>query len=126
MAFKNTAIFALAALASPSFASPALPTDTAALASMMTDTAALASMYSDPAFKASMSDALNSLNDYLSKHPGALSSLSEMAGDLPTDDAAKESTKGGDASEDSTKSGASNLKPAAVAAAGLSLLAALF
>ncbi|KAJ2122867.1 hypothetical protein GGH12_002564 [Coemansia sp. RSA 1822] len=115
MAFKNTAMLALAALATTSYAAPAnaddFPTDTAAIMSMMTD----------PAFKASMSDALNSLSDYLSKNPGVLSSLTAIDALSPLETAAS----GGD-DNDSDTSGAASIKSAAIAAAGLSLFAALF
>ncbi|KAJ2131475.1 hypothetical protein GGF48_001519 [Coemansia sp. RSA 921] len=115
MAFKNTVMLALAALASTSYAAPAnaddFPTDPDAIMSMLTGTA----------FQASMSDALSSLNDYLSKNPDLLSSFTGIDA-LNTIEIA---ANGGD-DNDSDTSGAASIKSAAIAAAGLSLFAALF
>ncbi|KAJ2138310.1 hypothetical protein IW136_003184 [Coemansia sp. RSA 678] len=114
MAFKNTVILALAALASTSYAAPAnaddFPTDPDAIMSMLTDTA----------FQASMSDALSSLNDYLSKNPDLLPSFTGIDALSSIETAAN-----GD-DNDSDTSGAASIKSAAIAAAGLSLFAALF
>ncbi|KAJ1849502.1 hypothetical protein IWW55_006724 [Coemansia sp. RSA 2706] len=118
--FKNTVV-ALAALASTSFAAPAdLPTD---LADMSLDTASLMSMANDPGFQSSMSAAMNSLSAYLSDHPGVMESLSSYASNFATE-LANDSVGGDDKNTDT--SGAASIKSAAMAAVGLSLMAALF
>ncbi|KAJ2503327.1 hypothetical protein GGH96_000348 [Coemansia sp. RSA 1972] len=112
MAFKNTAILALAALATTSYAAPANTDD------FPTDTNDILALLTGSAFQASMSDALNSLNDYLSKNPDLLSSLTGS-------DALETAANGGDDNNSNT-SGAASIKSAAIATAGLSLFAALF
>ncbi|KAJ2160529.1 hypothetical protein GGF46_002178 [Coemansia sp. RSA 552] len=131
MAFKNAAVFAVAAFVATGNAAPA---DLPDFDNLPTDVSELMAMTTDPAFQEAMKSLSDLANDpefsSLLNDPNLLKSLTN--GDFPTDilNGGGIHQSGGDDDDDKDKDeggGAAGLKPvAAIAAVGLSVCAALF
>ncbi|KAJ2709002.1 hypothetical protein H4R19_004468 [Coemansia spiralis] len=106
MTFRNTVLFAVAAIAATALAKDAIPTDTAAIAALL----------NDPAGKSSLDIALSSAVAALS---GALDTIPGIV---------DKSDDGEEHPSTSEHSGAASIKPVAAmaAVAGLTVCAALF